>query len=206
MANVPVKGLAEMRAMFQQLPANLQQTVALGALRAGANVVAEEARRLAPVGPPSNRGRKFYGQYAGGLRNDIRVTNGALNNGIAQVSIYVGGGKRRGAIFYAHMVEYGTAAHWIKVRMESRPERNTRHGPRKYSMRTINRMAKSGSLKIGQHFVGESVSHPGARKQSFMRASMDNKGAEASQAIADYIRANLGKIRSKAGLPMEAAA
>lgn len=186
-----VNGLAQLQAKLSQLSQELQESIVLGGLRAGANVVAEEARRLAPSGPPSTTGRK-HGISVGSLRNDIRITQGSVSKGVATVRVRVGGKGRQP--YYARFVELGTAAHWIYVAMTERPGRMTRRGYRPWSMRTINKAAKRGSLKIGQNFVGQSIEHPGARPRPFMRPALDNKAQEAIDAIAKYINARLARI------------
>lgn len=188
-----VKGLAELHAMLRKLPQALQENVAIGALRAGADVVAKQAREDAPVRTPNQRNRKKYGLYAGALRDTIRVTQGSVANGVARVSVLAGGGGRGkagwNAVFYARMVEFGTRPHWIMVREDKRPTRMTRRGVVKpYSIRTLNKMTASGSLKIGENFVGASVAHPGARPKPFMRPALEKKAQEAVQAMAAYVR------------------
>lgn len=59
-------------------------------------------------------------------------------------------------------MEYGTAAHVIRAK-------------------------KGRMLAVGV----ATVSHPGARKQPFMRPAFDNKQREAVQAFADYLRKRL---------------
>lgn len=46
---VQIHGLAELQRTLDQLPAKIEANVLRGALRAGANVIANEARRLVPV-------------------------------------------------------------------------------------------------------------------------------------------------------------
>lgn len=191
MANstVDLSGLKALQSRLLALPGEVQKSIALGALRAGARVVAEEAKLNAPVARPNLRNRKKYGLTAGSLRDSIRVTDGVVTDGIARVSILVGS-HRKGDnhVYYAKMVEFGTLPHWISVRMDARPSRNTRRGPKPYSIRTLNRMAARGSLKIGENFVGASVYHPGARPRKFLRPAMDSKQGEAAKAIMDYLR------------------
>ena len=47
-------------------------------------------------------------------------------------------------------IEYGVSPHLIKVAEEARPIRNTRRGPRRLSMGTINKMVARGSLVMGK--------------------------------------------------------
>ena len=69
--------------------------------------------------------------------------------------------------YYAHMVEFGTAAHWIK------PD-------------------NAKSLFFGGHSHKE-IYHPGARKNPFMRITFDAHSREAVEQVGGYVRARLTK-------------
>jgi HK97 gp10 family phage protein len=188
-------GLKEMQDMLTALPRELQESVAFSALRAGANLVAEEVRARAPIGTPPKRHQKRYGARRGALRDSVRVTRGTISGGVARVSVLVGSHRKGDSnVFWAKWVEFGTAAHWITVQADARPSRVTRRGPRAYSVRTLNTMAKRGSLKIGENFVGQSVKHPGARPKPFLRPAMDSRAQDAHRAIADQLRKKLARI------------
>lgn len=176
-SEIRMEGLADLHRLLQDLPAKIEANVMRGALRAGANVIADEAKRNVSV-------------KNGDLRDSIRVS-ARLKDGSVIARITAGQSKRLAGVFYAHFVEYGTVAHWISVDEKARPERLTRRGKRKYSLRTLNRMAKRGSLVIGGNFVGESLEHPGARAKPFMRPAFDAKSQAAVEAVAEYIRNRL---------------
>lgn len=90
-----VKGLKELAAMLQTLPAKLEANVLRSALRAGANVVKAEAVRMAPV-------------KSGLLRAGLKVST---NNRRGTVTAKV---KATGKHAYiAPWLEYGVAAHKI---------------------------------------------------------------------------------------------
>jgi len=204
-------GMKEMQAMLTALPAELVESIALSALRVGANIVAEEAKTRAPVAKPNSRNRKRYGLQAGALRDSIRVTRGVVSDGVARVSVLVGTHRKNDSnVYYAKMVEFGTAPHWIHVAMLARPgrvmrSRGGRPGEyRPWSLRTMNKSAnrEGGSLKIGQNFVGQSVMHPGARPRPFLRPAMDTMAQAAHTAIADQLRKKLQRIgRNSANEP-----
>ena len=78
--------------------------------------------------------------------------------GLVSATIKAGGGM----VYYAHMVEYGTGAHFIKPKNRK-------------------------SLFIAGLFK-EGVNHPGAKKQPFMRPALDTKATEAMEAVAQYVR------------------
>jgi HK97 gp10 family phage protein len=150
---------------LQTLPVKVERNIMRAALRAGAAVLREEARNNVPV-------------KDGLLRKSIRVTTGS-KNGIVTAAVKT---DRRIA-FYAHMVEYGTKPHLISVNDAERPinwRRTKKLGRVSYfAMKTINRHV----LKIGNHFVGPTVAHPGARPSPFMRPAFDEKAPAAINAV-----------------------
>lgn len=97
-----VKGLKELEAALDALPANVERNVARGALRAGANVLRDEARRLAPV-------------KSGLLQKFIRVVQRRGAPGRLMVNV-VAGGSGAGKPWYARFLEYGTAPHRIEAK------------------------------------------------------------------------------------------
>ena len=98
MADVKVKGLADLNKFLQQLPAKVEQSVLRGALRAGANVVMAEAKANVPVD-------------SGQLRDGLKVsTNSRRGRVTAKVKAT---GKHA---FIAPWLEYGTAAHKITAK------------------------------------------------------------------------------------------
>lgn len=95
MSEIRVKGLADLNKFLQQLPAKMEQNVLRSALRAGANVVKEEAKANVPVD-------------SGVLRDGLKVsTNSRRGRVTANVKAT---GKHA---FIAPWIEYGTAAHKI---------------------------------------------------------------------------------------------
>lgn len=163
--SVAVTGLADLNRLLQQLPAKVEAKVLRGGLRAGAKVIADEAKRLCPESPPSATAKK-YGATSGELRRSIRVS---MRSRRGVVQAFVKAGNKRA--FYAHMVEYGTARHWIKPKSRK-------------------------SLLVARAFR-EAVDHPGAKRRPFMRPALDSKSAAAIEAMADYMRARLPKEFAK---------
>ena len=155
MADTQIKGLAELQRALDQLPAKIEANIMRAAMRAGAKVIAKEAAAN-------------VNSVSGALAASVRF--GSRSNAKAgSVNGYVRAGgkakKGRAAAFYAHMVEYGTAAHVIKARPPNR------------------------MLAIG---VAQ-VNHPGARKKPFMRPALDTHAALALEAMREHIRATLLK-------------
>lgn len=107
-----VKGLKELDAFLQTLPAKVEAKVLRGAVRAGSNVIAAEARLRAPV-----LKEEVANRVPGALRKSIRVMSTIIRNGSVQGGVAAGGGAKvkRGGIrgmadvFYAKFVEFGTA-------------------------------------------------------------------------------------------------
>ncbi|MDD2742328.1 MAG: HK97 gp10 family phage protein [Rhodocyclaceae bacterium] len=96
MSDVHVKGLSELQAFLDQLPAKMEANIMRSALRAGAKVVAAEAKRNVPI-------------EHGDLRDSIRVS-ARLKGGKVTSTIKAGNKKA----WYWRFVEFGTAAHTIK--------------------------------------------------------------------------------------------
>jgi len=165
-----IAGGRELDEALKRLPAKMQANIMRAALRAGAAVLRKAVQENVPV-------------QDGALRKSIKVS--------ARIKGDEASAKVTTKLWYAHFVEFGTAMHWIRVKEEERPWRNTRRGPRALSVRTLNRMAKRGSLVIGTHFVGNAVEHPGATAHPFMRPAFDDKAADALKAVAAKIRDRL---------------
>lgn len=176
MANeIGIAGGSALDEALKNLAPKLQMNVMRAALHAGARVIATEAKRLAPVGPPSPEGAKLYGGYAGALRDSVRVSTKIDKGGKILSSVKVGGKSRKGAdVFYAHMVEFGARPHSIK---------------------------KGASLKSGKLQTGKL--HPGTRPHPFVRPAFDAKAGAAVEAVAAKIRERLTKEGIDSPAPIE---
>lgn len=96
MSATHVKGLSELQAFLDQLPAKMEANIMRAALRAGAKVVQAEVQASAPV-------------RTGLLKAGIKIgTNSRRGRVTAKINV---SGKHA---FVANWVEYGTAAHFIK--------------------------------------------------------------------------------------------
>lgn len=105
--SINVQGLADLHRALQQLPAKIEANVLTGGLRAGANVIAQDAIRRIPEG-------------TGQLKQTVRLST-MRRNGKVTVAVKAGSrtkvskkGKISLGAYYAHFVEYGTAPHEIK--------------------------------------------------------------------------------------------
>jgi HK97 gp10 family phage protein len=100
MSDVNIKGLAALQAALDSLPAKIEANIMRGALRAGAKVLATEAK---------GNIQSHSGKLAGSIRVSV-----ALRRGTVKAAVKAGGrGKGKASAFYAHMVEGGTQAHLI---------------------------------------------------------------------------------------------
>jgi len=151
MTDIQITGLSDLMKTLDELPAKLEANIVRGGLRAGCKVIADEAKALAPV-------------HTGELRSSVRVSARIkAAQGLVTASVVVGSKKA----WYAHLVEFGTAAHLIR-----------------------------GNFKKDLSFGGVvrgAVEHPGAKPNPFVRVAMDSKQEQAVQAMADYISARLDK-------------
>lgn len=91
-----LKGGAELQRMLNSLPAKIEKNIMRSALRAGARVIANEAKANVAV-------------EDGALRRSIRVSARAKKG---RVTASVKAGSKEA--FYYRFVEFGTAAHTIK--------------------------------------------------------------------------------------------
>lgn len=165
-----VKGLSDLQRFLDQLAPNVEANIMRGALRAGANVFLEEAQSRVP-------------KKTGNLRSSLKIST-RLRDHVVTASV-------RTADHIARFVEFGTRPHYISVQDSEKPV-NVRRSARagrlvRASMTTVNRNV----LKIGAHFVGPTVHHPGAKPNAFMRTTLDMKANAAVVAVGEYIKDRL---------------
>lgn len=155
MTEVRLLGLAELQRALETLPAKIEANIMRGAMAAGAKVLAEEAKDRVP---------ERTGALAQSIRYGARYDR-KTGRMVGRVRVGGRGKGKRAAAFYAHMVEFGTAAHIIKAPPGAR-------------------------LNVRGLFL-TSVSHPGAKRQPFLRPALDAGAAAALQAVSDYVRRRL---------------
>jgi hypothetical protein len=188
---VAVRGREAVRAYLTRIPVEIATKVLPGAARAGATVIADEAKaKLGDRRAEVEGGAKAL--IADAVKVNVKRKDGRV---VARVHM-----KGPGS-YVANWLEYGTAPHFIRVDDEQRGGR---------SAGRINRLDKAaaeegrngpgGSLVIGGTFVGGTVYHPGAAAidngHGFLRSSLDLKGDEAVAAAQAYIN----QKATKAGL------
>lgn len=98
--NVDILGAKELAKMLNELPLKIERNIMRAALRAGASVIAAEARRNVPV--DSNE-----------LKSTIRTSSNS-KRGTVEANAVVGN-RRTKKGWYATFVEFGTAPHIIKA-------------------------------------------------------------------------------------------
>lgn len=158
MLEVQFTGLADLEKALQELAPKVQKNAIRGALRAGQKVILQAVKLAAPVGPPSFGNRK-YGLQAGDLAKSARISIRARNGDLV-ASVKVGNSR----VWYAHLVEFGTAAHVIAAQ-------------------------PGHALNVNGRDV-KRVLHPGAQKKPFMRPVFDSTTNQqgALEAFAAYMR------------------
>jgi len=163
---------------LEQIPGLLVERVLPGAARAGAKVIAVEAKTL-----------------LGGKRAD----GGGGSKVLIADAVKVRGRKRGGLIiarvlldgpgaYVGRWLEYGTDPHFISVDPAYRDGMTARR---------INKRVKGGdtalhaTLMINGRPVGTTVYHPGAAAHPFLRPALDTKQAEAVAAAQAYIKSRV---------------
>lgn len=91
-----IKGGEQLQKFLTDLPVKIERNIMRSALRAGAKVIADEAKRNVPT-------------QSGDLRDSIRIGTKAKRS---KVSATVKAGNKKA--WYYRFVEFGTAAHEIK--------------------------------------------------------------------------------------------
>lgn len=142
-----VTGLADLSAQLAQLAPNIQKKLMRGALRAG-------------LKPTLARAKEGIHDVTGALEASLRISTSA-RNGMVKAALKAGSKDA----YYAHMVEFGTAAHLIE--------------------------AKNGkAITLNGHDYAR-LQHPGATAQPFMRPALDaaaTDNGEVFQAVAAYMK------------------
>lgn len=94
-----VSGGAEIARALESFSANVERNMLRGAMRAGAQVIQEEAKARVP-------------KNTGALRDSLRVQTGA-KGGKVFAYVKAGRSKKKDDPWYAHLVEYGVKPHVI---------------------------------------------------------------------------------------------
>ncbi len=149
MSQSNVTGLKELQAFLDKLPAKMEANIMRSALRQGANVMLAEAKSNVPV-------------KSGLLRDGLKVSV-SLRKGVVIAKVKATGKHAP----VAHLVEYGTAAHFIKP--------------------------KSAKSLFFAGLFSNGVDHPGATAKPFMRPALDRQSQAALVAVGEQIKTRLTK-------------
>jgi len=152
MLEIKIKGLAELQRALDELPDKIERNILRSALRQGAKVIETEAKRQVPV---------RTGKLRDSIRTSVRLRDGQ------PVATVTAGGRGKGRPFYAHLVEFGAKAHFIKPK-------------------AAHSLFFAGIARNG-------VDHPGAQKHPFMRPALDAAVQAAVLAFGQQIQRRLTK-------------
>lgn len=168
------KGRSDVSRYIANIPGALERLLR-GAGRAGANVIAEEAKQ-----------RSISSEVSGAIRVSTSVKEGMVT---ARIQV-----KGPGS-YIAPWLEYGTDPHFISV------DDSQRQG---MSIGRVNKKVKDGSLVINGKFVGATIFHPGAKAHPFLRPALDMKEVDAVVAAQAYINARVSPKGIASGDPQSA--
>jgi HK97 gp10 family phage protein len=162
--NVHIAGADELAALLKLLPKNIERNIMRSALRYGARVIANEAKK------------NITTEDTGALKRSIRTSSRSQRGTVFAYAR--AGGKRSGAkkdqaAFYAAFIEYGSAAHEIKAKKAP----------------LLSFVARDGR-RVLTKFIPD---HPGIKARPFMRPAFDAKADAAVEAVAKRIRQRLSK-------------
>ena len=159
---------------LDELPALLVERVLPGAARAGARVIAQDAKaRLGGKRADGSGGSKVL------IADAVKVRSRKRNGLIVARVLLDGPGA-----YVGRWIEYGTRPHFISVDPAYRAGMTTRR---------INKQIKGGdaalhgTLMIDGKPVGTTVHHPGATAHPFLRPALDTKEVEAKAAAQAYV-------------------
>lgn len=171
----------------RQMPETFLRKVLPGAGRAGGEVIADEAR--------TRLGARRADIAGGGsvlIADSVKVKVRRRDN-IIRVRITLDGPGG----YVGRWLEYGTDPHLISVDDSVRDGR---------SVARINTLAREGSLKIGDKFVGAAVFHPGAKAHPFLRPALDTREGDAIAAMQGYVTARASRAGIAGGTDPEGSA
>lgn len=193
-----LKGGPEVLAFLEAFPKRVQQNALRSAMIAGARIIRDEARANVPVS-------------SGAVRSTIKTSSPrAFAGDKATVKVKLLGYES----YIGYFLEYGVAQHFVtpgdsQYHVKTLNRRTTLAGAEKQSngmvkvngstyVRTF--QTKDGPedrvLKIGNHFVGGAILHPGFAARPFLRPALDRMSDAAVAAIgarlAEYLKDKTG--------------
>ena len=164
-----ISGLENLYKQFQEFPTNVEKDILRGALAAGLNVLADEAKRLVPV-------------KTGALQKSIRVvfTHDSPQSGWVRAKVVAGDFDA----FYAHIIEFGSGSYYAGDASKSK------RAPYEIKPRGAKSLFFAGVMRA-------KVVHPGVHPVAFMRGAVDNKQNDAVDTIKAYLAERIPKEFAK---------
>jgi hypothetical protein len=159
---------------IEQLPKLLVERVLPGAARAGAKVIAAEAK--------STLGGRQADAGSGGkvlIADSVKVRSRKREGLIVARVLLSGPGA-----YVGRWLEYGTKGHFITLDAKARQGMTARRANTRIRDGDT---ALRGTLMINGKPVGTTVYHPGASERPFLRPALDTKQTEAVAAAQAYI-------------------
>lgn len=168
-----LKGRAAEQRRRDEVPDKIKR-ILRGAARAGATVIADEAKERVP---------------SDAVREGVVVGRTKEQDGQIKVRITVKEGWPRSL---GTWLEYGTASHFISVDPALSGGRTAQRINKLDADAAKNGEAGPGAtLVINGKPVGKTVLHPGARAQPWLRPARDVKARDAVSAAQEYINARV---------------
>lgn len=176
MANelVNVKGLKELDEVLKTLPAQIQQNVMRGAIRAGLN----EIKSIAQDNLTANDN-----VMTGALRKSIKVTFSRTSTRYGWMRGHLKAGDKKA--WYSHIIEFGSGSYYTGTGPKSKRK------PYEIRPRNHKSLFFAGLMR-------EVIVHPGVKPTPFMRPAMDAGHKRAIERFAEYFSKRLPKEVKKA--------
>lgn len=174
--DIDLTGFKELDRKLAELPNAVAGRQLSSGLRAGANVIAADARARVPRGVmgPKRRGGHLADQIV------VRIDRKArMRSGMAMGIGFLKDG------WYGLLVELGTAAHVIRGHRKAGVSQGRQTVKKRGQQFTAIENADRGVLADASRgvFFGKTVHHPGAQPKPFLRPALDAKGAEAIRTL-----------------------
>lgn len=161
-------GRDAVRRYMAQLPGQIERSLLPGAARAGAKVIADEAKDKSRSSDVAEAIRVKTERGDGRVAAVVSVDRRAMNGWAYSLAVWQ---------------EWGTSPHFITV------DDSQREG---MTASRINYLAeKTGTLVISGKPVGRTVHHPGAKRNPIWRPAFELKKTEAGAAAQAYIRSRI---------------
>jgi HK97 gp10 family phage protein len=153
-----IKGADQIGKALAEFTDKIKVNAIRGGARAGAKAIAAAVKATVPVD-------------SGALKKTVRVSSRARGDMVTG-AVKIGNKDA----WYAHLIEFATAAHIIKPR-------------------------RKRALAMRGGGMATTIHHPGTPERPFIRPALVSQAQPALLAMGAYIRARLAKEATKAGIP-----